>query len=390
MADAPAAGKYIMSSVNLTAEPMDARFRGDDEPIAPSVPVYQPTPAFDRYMRWIVDRIGRAVAETLKDNLVALVLGGGYGRGEGGVVVIDNVEQPYNDLDFTLVVRRKSAVPADRLHAISRRYEEEIHIAVDFSRPLTIGDIRRWPAWLMWYDLLNGHIVARGRPDVLTAHAPDALNRPLPAIEATRLLLNRGAGLLWALRVVRGQEETPDPDFVRRNYFKCALALGDALLIAWARYATPYTGRDDRLRQLVREVEPLSTLPLAPLYREALLFKFRPDWTPDRPVPETDLLALAALWGRVCLLVEAHRTGRRWASMGDYAAWTGLREPAQHGPARWLRNLVHNRRAGRWSLTYPREGLYRQLPALLGLTGAAPDRWEDASRAFLEVWKRFN
>ena len=56
----------------------------------------------------------------------------------------------------------------------------------------------------MWYDLLNGHIVIKGPSDILSAHAPAALKKTLPVIEATRLVLNRGAGLLWALRVVRG------------------------------------------------------------------------------------------------------------------------------------------------------------------------------------------
>jgi len=187
---------------------------------------------FNARMHDVSLRIGADVEQALGSNFVALILGGGYGRGEGGVVRVDGVEQPYNDLDFTLVVRRKNSVPWDKLDAISEHYEEEIHIDVDFSRPLAIRDIETWPHWLMWYDLLNGHIVIKGPSDILTAHAPAGLKKTLPAIEATRLVLNRGAGLLWALRVVRGAENTPDPDFTRRNYYKCILAMGDGLLIA--------------------------------------------------------------------------------------------------------------------------------------------------------------
>jgi hypothetical protein len=147
---------------------------------------------FNQRMHDVSIRIGADVQKALGDNFVALLLGGGYGRGEGGVVRKNGVEQPYNDLDFTLVVKQKNRVPWDRLNSISEHYEEEIHIDVDFSRPLTLQDIAQWPHWLMWYDLLNGHIVIKGPADILTRHAPAALKRTLPPIEATRLVLNRG------------------------------------------------------------------------------------------------------------------------------------------------------------------------------------------------------
>ena len=103
-----------------------------------------------------------------------------------------------------------------------------------------------------WLDSISttSHVFAEmGR--FTTIRAPSALHEPLPAIEGARLLLNRGAGLLWAMRVVQGHESPPDVDFVRRNYWKCALALGDALLIAHQRYSTPYSGRDEAFSQLV-------------------------------------------------------------------------------------------------------------------------------------------
>ena len=67
-------------------------------------------------------RIGDEVEQALGNNLVTLVLGGGYGRGEGGLVVKDGKEMPYNDLDLTLVVGRKSTIPGDRLKASEKKY----------------------------------------------------------------------------------------------------------------------------------------------------------------------------------------------------------------------------------------------------------------------------
>src|SRR5208283_1906889 len=38
-------------------------------------------------------------------DLMAIILGGGYGRGEGGVFRSEVGEQPYNDLDFYIFLR---------------------------------------------------------------------------------------------------------------------------------------------------------------------------------------------------------------------------------------------------------------------------------------------
>ena len=345
---------------------------------------------FNARLNKVIWRLTVDVQQALGRNLVALILGGGYGRGEGGMVLIDGIEQPYNDLDLTLVVQRKRAVCRNALATIKRKYEAILKIHVDFGRPLTVSDIQHWPCWLMWWDLLRGHIVLAGAPDILQANASATLQAPLPLIEATRLLLNRGAGLLWALRVIRNVEPAPDADFVRRNYYKCALGLGDALLIAHQRFATPYRGRDERLAQLMMDVEEVAALRLGPLYGAALRFKFRPDSAPEALLDEGHVGVLADHWGRVFLYIERQRTGRQWSSLQEWTDWGGLREPELHVPTRWLGNMVQNTQLGTCSWRYPRERLYRQLPILLGLVGGWPEDWPTETAHFLATWKRFN
>ena len=109
------------------------------------------------------------VRQAMGENLIALVLGGGYGRGEGGVLRVSGEERPYNDLDLVLIVRRKSGLPWETLHAIQHKYAALTGIEVDFSRPLTVDDVRAWPHTLMWSDLLQGHRVLDGPADILTA-----------------------------------------------------------------------------------------------------------------------------------------------------------------------------------------------------------------------------
>jgi hypothetical protein len=355
-------------------------------------PVYaeEGSVAFNERLHATLLRIADRVEEALGDNLVALVLGGGYGRGEGGVIRQDGVECPYNDLDFTLMVDRKSRVAWERLHHIGKSFAQELGIHVDFSRPLTVADVEQWPHWLMWYDLLNGHVVLKGPADILSKHAPPALREPLPAIEGTRLLLNRGTGLLWAMRVVRGVESPPDKDFVRRNYYKCALALGDALLIAHRRYTTAYRGRGFLLADLERSLPDIAALHLTPLYEEALRFKFRPDLVDSHIPTEQALTTLAQVWGSVFLQVETVRTGQVWISFQEYVGWKGIREADQHTFGRLVRNVGRNLQMGRLSWQYPREALYTRLPVLLGLAQTHVQNWSEETAEYLKVWDRFN
>jgi len=345
--------------------------------------------AFNAWLDQAVRRMGDDARAALGGNLVALVLGGGYGRGEGGVARSGGQERPYNDLDFTVIVRRKRGVAA-ALEPVRRRGQESVGLEVDFSRPLTERDVANWPRWLMWQDLLNGHVVVEGPPDILARLAPASLREPLPAIEATRLLLNRGAGLLWAMRVARCCEAAPDADFARRNYHKCALALGDAALIAWGRYVTPCAGRAERLASLEREREDVRRLGAGETYGAALKFKVSPGEVDTAAPAERDLADMAARWGRVFLGVENQRTGKKFATLDDYAAWPGLREPELHTAFRRARNLAQNARRGVFSWRYGRESLYRQAPRLLGQAGPVVAGWPVESARFLETWKRFN
>jgi hypothetical protein len=57
-------------------------------------------------IRVLIGEVGEAVTAAVEPrHLRALLLIGGYGRGEGGVEVREGVEHPHNNLDFLLVTR---------------------------------------------------------------------------------------------------------------------------------------------------------------------------------------------------------------------------------------------------------------------------------------------
>ena len=346
--------------------------------------------AFDVWLEDKLAALTRDISDALRENLVSVVLGGGYGRGEGGVVVVHGQERPYNDLDLILVVHDPASVPRDRLEAIQATWSEKLFgIHVDMSRPLTIEQIKAWPHYMMWQDVLLGHIVLFGPPDVIRANAPDILLKPLPLTEALRLMLNRGAGLLYALRIAAGVAPQEDEDFIRRNYFKCAQALGDAALMIHQKYQTPYAGRETIFAGLCAEHAELRDLDIRAAYEESLVFRSLPDRVTQGPPSVQRLHEMARSWSRMLLYLETNRTGKRWDTTNVYADWTGVREADVNAWKDVPKNLARNLVIGSLSYKHPRERLYRDFARLLG-SAPFPAGWEGTAERILRVWRRYN
>ncbi len=345
---------------------------------------------FNRELDETLQSLAADVADALGETLVALILGGGYGRGEGAVYLDFEGPKPYNDLDLFLVVKDSRRVDLKALHRISRRYESWLGIDVDFSRPVSVKQLPTMACSLMWHDLACGHRVLYGPEDILEANLPAAMIEPPAPIESLRLLLNRGAGLLWAMRVEREIEPAPDSEFVRRNYFKVALALGDAVLIVKRRHQTAYTGRDRRYAQLEAEQPEVAQLGLGRLYEEALRFRFNPHQFDEVTIDFSKLVEMAMYWERTLLWVERQRTGQAFLDVEAYARWSGIREADNHRMAELGKNVLRNLSVARFSWRHPREWLYRQLPVLLCRAKPENAEWVYQSGKVLEVWKRFN
>jgi hypothetical protein len=311
------------------------------------------TDEFNRLLLDELDRLGRMVREALGDNLVCLALGGGYGRGEGAVCKASGGEKPYNDLDLFLVVRDTRNLKG--LDNVRRHFEARLGIEVDFSRPLTPRQVAALPHTLMWHDLMRGHLVLWGDEDFFQKTAPSRLLSVPPAGEAARLLLNRGVGLLWAERVLKGLSPAPDDDFVRRNFFKAALALGDAQFLA-RRVVMP--SRSERVRTLGQwNVEPT----LLKLYSQAMEYKLCPDgWE----------------FGEFETLV------RLWQDQFVSLQRAGLTDPEIVRSGRRFRNFLRNLRVKRLSFNHPRTALYDRLTSVR----VQPALW---SKLF-EIWSRYN
>lgn len=344
---------------------------------------------FDQYLHQILKELSLEAVEAVGSNLLAIVLTGGYGRSEGGIVVENGIEKPYNDLDLVPIIESYDYELNDKLMPVSQKYAEKLNIHVDFSRPLTPSMIKNLPHKLMWQDVLNGHIVLYGDQEIFKANMPSYMKKPLPVIEASHLLLNRGAGLIWSTAILEGHIKKEEDDFVRRNYYKAALAIGDALLIFFNSHQTSYRGRDDLLRKLLPTVKVSNSQILQSLYEKSLQFKFSPDKFNDFKADISALKELSAMLVEIFLFIESKRCNRMFSNAKMYSKATFIREQSEHLLRKFPRNLYHNLKARRLSLRYPREKLYRLLPVLL-TSNSKNIKWKKQAIEFLKVWQKFN
>ena len=203
--------------------------------------------AADAAVRAALPEIVAAVRGCALPGFAGLVLGGGYGRGEGGATAAHRL---YNDLDlFVLLDAPEAAFPsfAQRLAPVAAAFTARLGVDVDFTLR-TASRLRRDGRRLMVQELLRGHVALDPADFDLAAWSgvrPRAA-ADLPAGEAARLVMNRGMGLEFARRRLAANGGRADA-FVLRNLNKAVLGAGDARLIAEGRYAWRLDAREAAL-----------------------------------------------------------------------------------------------------------------------------------------------
>ena len=305
--------------------------------------------------------------------LEAVILGGGYGRGEGGVLWGADGDQPYNDLEFYVAISGERHLNEflyhRRLEVLSEILTHIAGLEVEF-KITSLSELSAKPLSMFSYDLALGHRVAWARspgriPAILQHHAEA---EKIPLSEASRLLMNRSTGLLLARGMLAKASLSPtDADFVRRNIAKAQLACGDAVLVAHGQYHWS-------CRRRYRRLEGLAGYAQDPFYRTVRLnhaagvqFKLHPvrnEWDRDKLEEQwTEVNQLA----RACWLwIESRRLGRLFGTIREYLGATSK------GPRSTLvSNVILNARAertvrfSRRFTIHPRERVFNSLCLLL-------------------------
>lgn len=307
--------------------------------------------------------------------LDAILLGGGYGRGEGGVLRGPGGDRPYNDLEFYVAIAGHRHVNEFRYH---RRLEvlgeiltQLAGVEVEF-KIISLAELAAQPVSMFTYDLAAGHRLLRSRPPLapLAEGSRHHSAESIPSAEATRLLMNRCSGLLFArAKLEQTLLTAADLDFVQRNLAKVQLACGDAVLTACGRYHWSCRERHHQL-SLLAESEPSPWLTEILRHHAAgVEFKLRPT-SGDLPrAALTTLQGLVTALALQCWLsLEARRCERAFPTARAYAEDSMDKLPGWPRRRNFLLNWRANHFQLRWHPSpwrHPRQRIFRALTLLL-------------------------
>src|SRR5581483_5484719 len=212
--------------------------------------------ALEAHLAGLCDKVLAEVRSLVPAHkLEALVLGGGYGRGQGGVLKTSSGDLPYNDLEFYVFLRGNRLIN-ERTHGaalreLGERLSPDAGLHVEFKVD-SLARFRRSPVTMFSYDIVSGNrVLFFGKHPTSNIQHPtsnDSAREPLdvgcsmldvgcspvfkgcehhldpariPLSEATRLLFNRCTGLLLAKEFLRaGRLPVDRADFIGRNLAK--------------------------------------------------------------------------------------------------------------------------------------------------------------------------
>lgn len=367
----------------------------------------------ERHLGATCERVCEGVRSLIPTSLLqGILLGGGYGRGEGGVLRSAGGDKPYNDLEFYIFVRGNAFLVERKfrssLHELGESLSPDAGLEVEF-KVLTLEKLQRSRPSMFYYDLVERHRWILGDDSLLVGCEHHRNASAIPLHESTRLLFNRCSGLLFSLerlnRVSFGSEEA---DFVGRNLAKARLAFGDVWLAAQGEYHWSCRERQARFAKCEGFRGALAWAePLPSHHAIGVEFKLHPTRSSEsRETLASQHAALSDLGKRLWLWLESKRLGTELSSPRSYAF-----SPTNKCPEiSTLRNRLVNIRAfgasGMACGRYPRERLFHAMALMLWepevtadaalLTKAQTELRTHALdftglvSAYLNLWSRFN
>ncbi|MDE1170990.1 MAG: alkaline phosphatase family protein [Verrucomicrobium sp.] len=230
-------------------------------------------PGADEMVRRDLKTICAAILQETPD-VDGILLGGSFGRGEGGVALVDGRLRAVNDYDIFVATRQ----PRSGLE-LGKRLAREIgidYVDVHYA-PLRAEDFHPTQSR---FDQRYGTQVLHG-PASLLDDLPPMGAADIPLEEGHLIVFNRMAGFLTVPFEAAAAGVFPqDGRYLQNQVNKLLMALGDAWLLKWKAYDVSYEVRSRRFFYMGRA----ASLPeeLLEAVRDAYLWKLEPVYLPVR------------------------------------------------------------------------------------------------------------
>lgn len=210
-----------------------------------------------------------------QNDIICILLGGSYGRDEGGVYITqEGIENLFGTVDYFVITRPMNSRKLQHIQDILRPIEIELSathkIDISFALPVPENKISNLRDSLLWNELHAQSKLVWGEDSFLkkgTWREPGEILSD----EAMRLFVNRMMCFFLALErfhTRKGKYNTNDLDFIARNFNRMALGTCDALLLLKSKYCYKATERALAINTHFHD--------LFDVYTDALEFKFAP------------------------------------------------------------------------------------------------------------------
>lgn len=214
-----------------------------------------------------LQKIKKVLLNELEDNIVAILLTGGFGRGEGGVLIDSGKVRVVNDYDLHVFVRKR--VNEYRIKDISKCLAKMLnvdHIDIIVQPIYTLKLLKNTQ---YGYDLKYGSYLIYGNREILKK-LPDF--KYLPPKEVEKLLFTRVWCFLGPIkRPFPNTNLTPQEKFFLLNQLsKALLAVEESILMYYRDYHVSYIEKLKRVRKYC------SNEKLLEYFKWATAFKIKP------------------------------------------------------------------------------------------------------------------
>ena len=184
----------------------------------------------------------------------AIILYGGYGRGEGCWVKTNDSYNPYNDYDILIILSDGVSKPKN-ISTIKNTLLNKINIKwIDISLIHLKSLLNNRKKTIFWYDLINGSKVIFGDSNIL---------QKIPIFTSSDIVINEGKLLfftrLWpfigGLNGFKDLNET-EALFFRYQMAKAILASVDMILLMEGLYVSSYVERCNNAIKICKKDRP--------------------------------------------------------------------------------------------------------------------------------------
>ena len=214
------------------------------------------------------------------DAVEGIILVGGFGRGEGGLVLKGDRYRPENDYDLEMIT--PNIIDTNKLKSIEKELAEQLGVRWVHIENRSLQALPKLPFTQYVFDLKYGGHVVYGPTQLLNA-IPNMNPAFMPIAEGEKLLHTRLWCFLGAFTdsFCHRQPTPAEASFLISQMSKALLAICDAELMLRGAYQVSY---QNKVQHFVSRVHPSNAL--QDLAQWALQYKLHPETAPHPdPLP---------------------------------------------------------------------------------------------------------